>query len=157
MPLVNHFFVVQGNIVTPFSWTYRPLKMRQLHWLEISETDYVVTLCGIPDEQNLEIENSLYQVKWVLYEFSLVILLVLPSGFPPVHSLFQVICTYLICQFYRMRMPKIFSSNVIFKELFQKSHRYSSCVSCGPSSWNLAALITVLIFKKKRLFIKVIK
>jgi len=28
MPLVNHFSVLQGG--TP-SWTYRPLKMRQLH------------------------------------------------------------------------------------------------------------------------------
>ena len=44
--------------------------------------------CGILDEQNLEIENSLYQVKCVLHEVSLAILLVLPSGFPSVLSLF---------------------------------------------------------------------
>ena len=132
--LVNQFSVLQGNIVTPSSWTCRPLKMRQLHWLEISETDYLVTQCGIPEEQNLEIENSLYQLKWwLLYEVSLAILSVLPSGFPSVHC-FQIVCTDLICQtfpqFYRMRMPKIFTNNVIFK-LFQKSYRYSSCISCG--------------------------
>ena len=88
MPQVNQFSMLQGNIVNPSSRTYRPIKMRHLHWLRISETDYLVVHCGIPEEQNLEIENSLYQVKWVLYEVSLAILSVLPSGFPSVHSLF---------------------------------------------------------------------
>jgi hypothetical protein len=39
MPLVNQLSVLQGNMLTPCSWTYRPLKMRQI--LETLPSDAV--------------------------------------------------------------------------------------------------------------------